>query len=81
MVGPGRPADAATIGELVDALVAARSTNGNFTGMRQAVSQILSTGGLGRDFPQIDRKNPPFLVGHRIICDPIGKPPTSYGHL
>ena len=79
MVGPGRPVDPSSLSQLISALDAARAANREFRYEEDVIGLILVNGGLGKDFPQVDAKNPPWLTGHWSICKPIGtQAPTRY---
>jgi hypothetical protein len=71
IVGPGRPVDPMSIGRLIEADDTARTENAQFRFEEPVIRRILANGDLGRDFPQIDPRNPPFLTGHWSICRPI----------
>ena len=77
MVGPGRPVDAASVGRLIEALGVARRSNGSLAFQKQLIKKVLFDGGLGKDFAQLDPRNPP-LLSPPSICDPIGKPASNY---
>lgn len=77
MVGPGRPVDAASVSRLIEALGVARRSNGSLTFQKQLIKKVLFDGGLGKDFAQLDPRNPPKL-SPRSICDPIGNPASTY---
>ena len=78
MVGPGRTVDAGSVSRLIEALEIARIGNRAVKYEKRAVQRVLVNGGLGRDFPQLDPRNPPVLTSGHTICDPIGKPPETY---
>ena len=77
MVGPGRPVDAASVGRLIEALGVAHRSNGSLAFQKQLIRKVLFDGGLGKDFAQLDPRNPP-LLSPPSICDPIGKPAATY---
>ena len=79
MAGPGRPIDGASISRLIEALDEARTFNGAFASDKKKLETVLIQAGLGRDFPQVDPANPPVLDSAKpLICQPIGKPPSTY---
>ena len=79
MAGPGRPIDPASITRFIEAIKTASIANGGFSFEEPVIRRILVNGGLGRDFPQVDSRNPPFLTGHWSICRPIGEQaPNTY---
>ena len=77
MVGPGRPVDAASVSRLIEALGVARRSNASLTFQKQLIKKVLFDGGLGKDFAQLDPRNPPML-SPPSICDPIGDPASNY---
>jgi hypothetical protein len=79
MVGPGRPLDPASLSRLIEALEVARDWNASVKYRKSPIFRVLTKGGLGADFPQLDPHNPPVLpTDTPLICKSIGKAPESY---
>lgn len=73
LVGPGRPVDAATLDFLIRAAVRARRMNMGYSRLKVRLTAVLDRSGLGKNFPQIDPRNPPIRTGASAAstCRPI----------